>query len=1393
VRYADGSVVHFEDFYTNCNTSNACSVNPANDSAAGATLNADSVNAGAVADDGLLVYAHGSSDVLMSMAEDQAGLSAALASVDSGATLTYSTPSPLVGLGALAMFGLGVAAIASSNKSSDAPSNTPEPTNAGQTRALNKIATAARDNIASTSVTFADYQAAGVTGVSEGSMGNLAAINSALDSGSIGLDQANSAAKLQAVVDAYRSILTAADGTANTPTPTLTAAQYTAIGVTGLGAATTAPAAGTALFLLDSAVDKAANSTAASQPKVQDMANAALDVMAAVGQGLSTTVSKADLDALGIAGVTDANVAAVQAALSTTNAANTDTLSKLQTLVNTAILPANLDSALGALKTAAEGNTAASLTALDYAKAGLSGVNAGNVAAINSALNSLPVGGAQLATQLLAQGIVDAYNAILANADGLPGNPTSVLNADQYLAVGVTGLTPGATAGPGSALALLGSTVDASGPTAVDTAVKLQTLADAAAHVMTAAGLPAGTANPLTGADLAALGVTGLNANNTQAVINAIVASTPDSLVDTLAKLQAVATLAETKALTALNSIIAAAHADTSNDLIYLRGKWSDYNKSTDIASNTITFTRTANPTEVVKVTGGTPNVHDTVVFADGAVQSNDAFTTINTIPLATTSQIKGAGFAASPTTPLISDAVIAASIDTLKAAAHADNATLPTALTETAYKNANAKNVVTANVAAYNSALDSAAIDTAQVASTAEVQKIVDAFNAIVASADGNATPNTSTPLTAAQFVAVGVTGAPTSVNGLALLDNVVDVSAAVAVDTTAELKLMAKAATDVAAVVGQGMSTTVTQGDLAAMGITGTITPENIAAIQAAIGLATPGSLNTKAALQTLVDAAILPANLDAALAVLKAAATNDSAATLTAVDYAKAGLTGVTVGNVAALNSALNSTAVSGAQLATEPLAQGIVDAYNAILAAADGTANIATPTLTAAQYAAIGVTGLGEATTAPAIGTALFLLDSAVDKAQNSTAASEPLVQGMADAAKDVMAAVGQALSTTVAKEDLEALGITGVTPANIAAVQAALVTATAVGVDTLGELQTLVNDAIVPANLDAALAALKAAALNNAAANLTPVDYAKAGLTGVTAGNVAALNSALNSVAVSDAQVATKPLAQGVVDAYNAILAAADGSANTPTPTLTAAQYAAIGVTGLGAATTAPAAGTALFLLDSAVDKAQNSTAASEPLVQDMANAALDVMTAVGQGLSTTVSKADLDALGITGVTAANIAAVQAALGAATAANADTLGKLQALVENATSPAALDAALTVLKNAATNDTAANLTAVDYAKAGLTDVTVANVATINSALTTTNTAYDDILAIWDSVNTGTSTQSAGIPTGWYGSVYWTATPSTSGHSFVDLPGGAALEANDFNGLYVAFKVL
>ena len=716
--------------------------------------------------------------------------------------------------------------------------------------------------------------------------------------------------------------------------------------------------------------------------------------------------------------------------------------------------------------------------------------------------------------------------------------------------------------------------------------------------------------------------------------------------------------------------VVDATSLGQSVDKVFFRGTWESYTK-TALANGNLEFSRLINGAqEKVTVTGGNGFSFDQLIFANGSVTTYNAQLAIQSNANGLINAVTDKDLTTK--TPLISDSVIAASLSTLQSAAGSNTATLPTPLADTVYKNANAQNVVTANVAAYNSALDSTAIGAPQVTTTADVQKIVDAYNAIIASADNNATPNTGTPITAAQFTDVGVNNLPTSGTALTLLDNVVDVSQSTAVDSTLELQNMVNAAIDIAAAVGQGLSTTVTQADLVALGIQNVL-PSNIAAIQAAIGTGTTANVSTKAALQALVDSATSPTNMNAALAALKTAAANNTASSpvaLTALDYAKAGISGVDASNVATINSALDSTVVGSAQLNTEALAQGIVDAYKAILTAADGPTGTTSTPLTGDVYTLIGVTGL-PASGAPAAGSALSLLDSAIDVKASTEVNTEPKVQALADAANHVMTAAGlpNGTSNPLTGTDLAALGVTGLTANNTQAVINAIVAQTSdANVDTLAKLQAV---ALAAENSAAtALSKIVAAAdANNAvSSSLAASVYSDAGVSGVTdANHLLAANSALDS-GITGSQVNTVANVQALVNAYNAILNLADGNANTATPVLTGDQYAAVGITGVSGAS-APAQGSTLYLLDSVVDAKAITEVNTVPLLQGIETAATHIIAAANGG-TLSVTAADLTALGINGnfTDATTLTGINTAIHAAALTGVDTKGELQTIAD-----------------------------------------------------------------------------------------------------------------------------
>jgi hypothetical protein len=208
--------------------------------------------------------------------------------------------------------------------------------------------------------------------------------------------------------------------------------------------------------------------------------------------------------------------------------------------------------ALAAIRDAAQNNSATTPTPLSlptYTIAGVkgvtaggTGVNTGNIDAINSALDSLPVTGAQADTAARVQTIVDAYKAILAEANGAAADPTTAdPTTAQYASIGAT---LGAAATDADNLSLLNDALGGKVQTQVDTITEINALAAAANAVQAQAGGTAG----LTMEQLGLLGVTapngsaltGLSTADQALVINAITAAADDGGgTDTVGKIQA--------------------------------------------------------------------------------------------------------------------------------------------------------------------------------------------------------------------------------------------------------------------------------------------------------------------------------------------------------------------------------------------------------------------------------------------------------------------------------------------------------------------------------------------------------------------------------------------------------------------------------------------------------------------------------------------------------------------------------------------------------------------------------------------------------------------------------------------------------------------------------------
>ena len=212
---------------------------------------------------------------------------------------------------------------------------------------------------------------------------------------------------------------------------------------------------------------------------------------------------------------------------------------------------------------------------------------------------------------------------------------------------------------------------------------------------------------------------------------------------------------------------------------------------------------------------------------------------------------------------------------------------------------------------------------------------------------------------------------------------------------------------------------------------------------------------------------------------------------------------------------------------------------------------------------------------------------------------------------------------------------------------------------------------------------------------------------------MTATNLAAVNA--NVLAAATGGADTTAEVQALVTAANSAVTKIEAYNNgdgTSPAALVVADYTAAGVTGVTAANLAAVNASVLAAATGGAD----TTAEVQTLVT-AANSAVTKIEAYNNGDGTSPAAlvvADYTAAGVTGVTATNLAAVNANVLAAATGGADTTAEVQALVTAANSAVAKIEAY----NNGDGSSPAALVVADYTAAGVTGVTATNLAAVNA---------------------------------------------------------------------------
>jgi hypothetical protein len=372
---------------------------------------------------------------------------------------------------------------------------------------------------------------------------NIALINSILD-GTLASTDANTLEKVQKLVDVAVKVV---DLAGDVSAAKLTQAELTLIGITGVNSATK-------LALVNDLL--VADSTAqAALSDIQTFANVAAKVITNLELATTATfddsnaLTAAELVTLGMTQDTGTPRALVSSGAATysVNAENlglirlaianagsdaddsaVNRLSKITTLVTSTATAANK---VANYADATTTPTDAGLipTVADFEAILVTGVDSTN---LSSVLDALAQSGVTVssAIQTNVQSVVDSYNVILAAADGIDNDPTLPGESD-FTRLGVTLSSHSNAAVKTAQVNVLADIVDLKTSVEVDTVAELQALADNVEALLSTAALADGTdisAQGVSVAELQALGFSGATNENIAAIRQALVNTNDD-------------------------------------------------------------------------------------------------------------------------------------------------------------------------------------------------------------------------------------------------------------------------------------------------------------------------------------------------------------------------------------------------------------------------------------------------------------------------------------------------------------------------------------------------------------------------------------------------------------------------------------------------------------------------------------------------------------------------------------------------------------------------------------------------------------------------------------------------------------------------------------------------
>lgn len=688
------------------------------------------------------------------------------------------------------------------------------------------------------------------------------------------------------------------------------------------------------------------------------------------------------------------------------------------------------------------------------------------------------------------QHLAAAVFRLLNEANGTNSDGNTAVNplATDYVALGVTGRAGNpADALHGNAAQLLTDVISTKTSDLVDTPREVNTLASLVDRVLDIA-TGRGQVVSLSQADYTTLGVVGVTTNNLTLVSNLVQGAARDgSGADSLAELQSLVslarvvryaddasvstgasnegglpTLADYKGILTIQSIVVPANVNAYNNALSLRiGSQVD-----DPVTELLPLIRGYNTVLAVAAGSASPTALN---LADVAALGVTGVSAANLPRIGALIQATSQDGSAVDTVPELQSVVSLARV-----VHYADDANVATGGTNAGglptladYKAIAAiqSSVLAANVDAYNNAVD-ARLGSQLDDATTELLPLIRAYNNVLAVAAGSASPGS---ISLADYTALGISSVTSGT--LTTLGNFIQATArdGSGVDTVAEIQSLV----GLARVVRYADDANVGPGGSNVGGLPTLADYRSISAIQPSVSSANVAAYNSAVEFRTgvqLDDASVelLPL-IRAYNNVLAVAARSSSANALTLEDLSALGVTGGTNGNLATLAGLIQATPADGSAVDTIAELQSVTSLARVVRFADDDAVNSGgsneggLPTL--ADYRAIlAVQSLVVANNINAYNSAVSAHAGA--QLDDATAELLPLVRGYNAILAQANGSAADPVTGTPTRTDYDGVGLTlgavGTVPAArvLALMNEAVGAKLSTDVDTLAELEAI---------------------------------------------------------------------------------------------------------------------------------------------------------------------------------------------------------------------------------------------------------------------------------------------------------------------------------------------